>query len=282
MSFLEEVNSGGVELGGNDFVNSGDEGEFVVSGISVSFPSGGFVSAVSGLLGESILGGGQFGDGFSEDVLLEGEGTFVLGEGGFGFGLGVGDVGSGGDDFTEEFFVVGDGGFFVSSVGDEGFFEVVFEVFEDAGDLGEGFSVEAGGDLGEGEDGVGSTDLFELGEDGEVGGSGGDVGEFFEDHFEGTDNFFSLGGSGGIGEGVGFTFFSEGDFSVVEDFQLFGLVGDVTAEGGDFGFEEGDFTFGVVTLNGGNVDSAVEFGDLGFALEGDGSVDVVSFVVLEG
>jgi len=96
-----EVNSGDIEFGGNDFVNSGNKSEFNVSLVSVSFPGGGFVFTVSGLLGNTVLGGGKFGDGFGEDVFLERKGTFSLGEGRFGFRLSVGDVRSGGEDFTE-------------------------------------------------------------------------------------------------------------------------------------------------------------------------------------
>jgi len=155
-------------------------------------------------------------------------------------------------------------------------------LFEGTGDLVEGFSGETGGNLSEGEDWVGFSNLFELSEDGSVGGFWGNTGEFFEDEVEGTDNFFSLGGSGGIGEGVSFSFSSKGDFSVIEDFQLFGLVVDVVAKVSDFTGQKSDFGFSVVSLNGGNIDSSVEFGDLGITLDNLSGVEVISFVVLEG
>jgi len=66
-----------------------------------------------------------------------------------------------------------------------------------------------------------------LDQDGFSGGIGGDGVKFFEDEVEGGEDFFVLGESGGIVEGVVFSVGSDFLFSVIEDFELFSFGGNV-------------------------------------------------------
>jgi hypothetical protein len=91
------------------------------------------------------------------------------------------------------------------------FFEFVLDFFEGGG-------AEGGGDLHQGEDGVGGSDLGELGEDGlSLLFVGLECGELFDDEFECSDDFGGLALSSGEFIGVLCSGFSQVDFSLVED-----------------------------------------------------------------
>lgn len=135
---------------------------------------------------ESVL---LFGGGVFELLFLDLEGGFGLSELLLSFRKGLSDLGSGGFDFGEEDLVFSDGGLLVDLVVFDGGFEGVSEVFHLGDNVVEGFLGEGGGDLDEGGDGVGSTDLSEFDEGSFSIGFGVDGLELFDDQFEGTNDF---------------------------------------------------------------------------------------------
>lgn len=164
----------------------------------------------------------------------------------------------------------------------DGGFEGVSEVFHLVHDVLEGFLGEGRGDLDEGGDGVGTSDLGELDEGGFGVGLCADGLELLDDQFEGTNNLHRLSLSGLKVGSVLFSGVSQVNLSGVEDLELELLVLDVNVESVDLGLEVGDLSLGFGDLDGGNVDSSVELLDFGGALVLSLGVDLVIVLLLEG
>jgi len=272
----------GVDLGGEDTFDLLNNVDFGGSGGLVGLVLNSPILTLDflGLLGsESVL---LLGGGVVELLLLDGKGSFGLSELLLRLREGLGNLGSGGLDFTEEDLVLSDGGLLVDLVVFDGGFEGVSEVFHLVHDVFEGFLGEGRGDLDEGGDGVGTSDLGELDEGGFGIRLGADGLELLDDQFEGTDNLHRLSLSGLKVGSVLFSGVSQIDLSGVEDLELELLVLDVNVESVDLGLEVGDLSLRFGDLDGGNVDSSVELLDLGGALVLSLGVDLVVVLLLEG
>jgi len=129
----------GVNLGSEDVLNLLDDvdlgGSSLLVGLVLSSPFG-TLDFLGSLSSESVL---LLVGGFGELLLLDGEGSFGLSEGRLTFGEGLGNLGSGGFDFSEEDLELSDGGLLVNLVVFDGGFEGSSEVFHLVDNVVKGF-----------------------------------------------------------------------------------------------------------------------------------------------
>ena len=219
--------------------------------------------------GEALLGGGLLLLLLDEVPLLVLEGGLGLAEVGLGGGEGPAEAGVGvlevGDELLEGLAGVALGG----GVLLEGGLERVSELGHLLDDRAELALVDAGGNLHEGRDGVGFTDLRELDEDLGVR-LGADGGELGEDHVERFDGLLGVSDSGGVGGFVSLAVLLDELEVVVDDNHLVLEGGDHGLEVGDLATEGRDSLDGLTDVGGRGVDSSLEFldglGALGLSL----------------
>lgn len=174
-------------------------------------------------------------------LLLEVEGLLVVGQLSLGVLSGGGEGFSLGGDFDDEGFEVELGlGFGLSGI-DEGLGEGLVDFTELSDDVVELFSGEGGGDLHKGEDGVGGTDLVELGQGGEDFLIGLDGSELLDDDFDGINDTFGFDFESLEGFSIVGSLFSEFSLLLVEDVELDDLVLDFSLEFSDLLAEGLDF-----------------------------------------
>jgi hypothetical protein len=184
-------------------------------------------------------------------------------------------------DLNDEGFKVKLGlGFSLSGIG-EGLLELFSDFTELADDVVELFSGESGGNLHEGEDGVGLADFVELGEGGKDFSVGLDGAEFADDDIDGIND---LGGF--VVEFLEFlsilgSLLSEFSLLFVEDIELDSLVLDFDLEFLNLGGEGGDFGGGFLDFVGSEVDSSVVLEDLSLAVNFVSSVLLVSLLLVQ-
>jgi len=179
----------GVHLGGEDTFDLLNNVDFSGSGglVGLVLDSPVLTLDFLGLLGgESVL---LFVGGVGELLFLDGEGSFGLSELLLGLRKSLSNLGSGGFDFTQKNLVFTNGGLLVNLIVFNGGFEGVSQVFHLVNNVVEGFLGESTGDLDEGGDGVGGTDLGQFNEGSFSIGLSIDGLELFDDQFESTNNF---------------------------------------------------------------------------------------------
>lgn len=239
-----------------------DDVQLSSSGFLFGFPgvSGSFTLFDLGkLLGLASL---DVGNSLLEDSLLEGQSVLVLLEGDSEVRQGVLDVSSGGGDFTLELSILVDGFSFFSGIILNGGLDGSVELLHLVDNAGEGFLGESGGNLDEGEDWVGGTDLGQFSKDEAViVGVWGDGGQLLNDQFQGSQNFWgfllSSGEFSGISSSGGIQFVLSG----VQDFQLGFLNSDFSSDSGDFSGQDGDFSLSGISLEGVVSNTSVKGGD---------------------
>lgn len=234
-----DLNTG--KLGGEDFFNLSDDGDLLLS-----------VLGVLGVLGSEgitftflllFTGGGrvEFRGGVFLSLLLEVEGLLVFVELSFRVLSGGSKGFSLGSNFNHQGFEVELSlGFSGSSVF-KGGLEGNVDFSELADDVVELFSGEGGSNLHEGEDGVGVTDLVELGEGSKDFLVWLDGAELGDDDFNSIDDSFSLNFELLEFLSILSSLFSEISFLFVEDVKLDDLVLEVGLEFSDLLGEGGDF-----------------------------------------
>lgn len=278
---LLEVNLDSGELGGEDFLNLSDDGDFLLSVLGVLGVLGSEGVALVFLLFFTGRGGLEFSGGVFLSLLLEVKGLLVLGELSLGVSAGGGEGFSLGFDLNDDGLEVKLGLDFVLAGLFEGSLDGGVDFGELSHDVVELFSGEGGSNLHEGEDGVGVSDLVQLGKGGEDLLVWLDGAELANDDLNGIDdsfgfNFVDLEVFSVVG-----SLLSEVSLLLVEDVKLDLLVLDVGGELLNLGAEGGDLLGGLRDFVGSVVDSAVVLVDLGLAVNFVLSVLLVSLLLVE-
>lgn len=239
-----------------------DDVQLSSSGLLLGLPgvSGSFALVDLGeLLGLASL---DVGNSLLEDSLLESQSVLVLLEGDSEVRQGVLDVSSGGGDLTLKLVILVDGLSFFSGIILNGSLDGSVELLHLVDDAGEGLLGESRGDLDEGEDGVGGSDLGQLGEDeAVVVGVWVDGGQLLDDQFQGSQDFWGFLLSSGELSGISSSGAIQFVISGVQDLQLGFLDSDFSGDSGNLSGQDLDFSLGGVSLERVIGDASVEGGN---------------------